>query len=107
MIGYRVMHPDGHGSNGMPYSTTEERVAMVRLIPQPGEPVDPSELHDVNELIQARIDGRISRRALIQRALQLGVAAPVIGVMLHLTSDYAFGAPSNGRALTLRRLQEK
>ncbi|MER3485901.1 MAG: hypothetical protein C4345_07980, partial [Chloroflexota bacterium] len=94
-------------STGMPRITTEERVAMVRLIPQPGEPLDPSALHDVNELMQARIDGRISRRALIQRAMHLGVAAPVIGVMLHLTSDYAFGASSNGRALTLRRLQEK
>lgn len=80
---------------------------MVRLIPQPGEPIDADELHDVNGLIQARIDGRISRRALIERALKIGISAPVVGVMLHATSDMAYGAPSNGRAAMLARLQGK
>jgi peptide/nickel transport system substrate-binding protein len=47
----------------------------------------------VNELVQARIQGRLSRRQMLARAAQLGIAAPVIGVMLHATSDMAFGAP--------------
>src|SRR5688572_6232763 len=51
-----------------------------------------------NELIQARIDGRLSRRDLVRRATALGFAAPVIGTMLHATSDYAFGAPNPRRA---------
>ncbi len=51
----------------------------------------------INELIQARIDGRISRREMIRRAAALGIAAPVVGVMLHATSDYAFGAPNPAR----------
>ncbi|MDP9473354.1 MAG: ABC transporter substrate-binding protein, partial [Chloroflexota bacterium] len=34
----------------------------------------------------------------MHRAAQLGIAAPVIGVMLHATSDLAFGAPNPGRA---------
>ena len=58
----------------------------------------------VNQLVQARIDGRISRRDLVRRAAALGFAAPVIGVMLHATSDHVHGAPSQGRsrALTAR-----
>ena len=60
----------------------------------------------VNGLIQARIDGRISRRELTRRAAVLGIAAPVVGVMLHATSDHAFGAPSRGRALPTRLAQE-
>jgi peptide/nickel transport system substrate-binding protein len=79
---------------------------MVRLIPRPGEPIDAEELHDVNGLIQARIDGRISRRALVERALKIGISAPVVGVMLHATSDMALGAPSNGREAALARLQQ-
>ena len=79
---------------------------MIRLIPHPGEPIDPDELHDMTGLIQSRIDGRISRRAMIERALKIGISAPVVGVMLHATSDMAFGAPSNGRNATLARLQE-
>jgi peptide/nickel transport system substrate-binding protein len=79
---------------------------MVRLVPQPGEPTDADELNDVNGLIQARIDGRLSRRALVERALKIGIATPVVGVMLHATSDMAFGAPSNGREATLARLQQ-
>jgi peptide/nickel transport system substrate-binding protein len=79
---------------------------MIRPIPQPGEPIDADELRGVEELVQARIDGRISRRDLIRRAATLGIAAPVVGVMLHATSDMAYGAPSNGRATTLARLQQ-
>ena len=77
---------------------------MIRFIPKPGQsPVDPDSLDDMNGLIQARIDRRISRRDLMRRAGQIGIAAPVVGVMLHATSDMAFGAPiqrqppSNGR----------
>jgi peptide/nickel transport system substrate-binding protein len=76
---------------------------MVDLVPQPGRyGVSGPDLESVNGLIQARIDGAISRRGLIRRALALGVAAPVVGVMLHATSDMAFGAPSQGRARALR-----
>ena len=38
-------------------------------------------------LIQARLQRRLSRRELVERARNLGIAAPVIGVMLHATSD--------------------
>ncbi len=74
---------------------------MVRLIPQQSGPVEPESLGNVNELIQARIDGGISRRQLLTRAAQLGIAAPVVGIMLHATSDMAFGQPSQGRNKTL------
>jgi len=50
----------------------------------------------INELVRERAARRISRRELVRRAAALGVSAPVVGVMLHLTSDYAYGAPSNG-----------
>jgi peptide/nickel transport system substrate-binding protein len=81
---------------------------MIDLISRPdrsssngdGEP------RSVNDLIQARIDGRISRRGLIRRAVQLGISAPVVGVMLHATSDMAFGAPSGGREAALMAMQE-
>ena len=53
-------------------------------------PIDPESLNDINELIQARIDGGISRRQLVKRAAQIGIAAPVVGVMLHATSDMAY-----------------
>jgi peptide/nickel transport system substrate-binding protein len=56
------------------------------------------EPRSANELIQARIDGRLSRRDLVRRATALGFAAPVIATMLHATSDYAFGAPNPRRA---------
>ena len=79
---------------------------MIRLIPNPGEPRDEEQLHGINELIQARIDGRISRRALVRRATKIGMSAPLIGVMLHATSDYAFGAPSDGRVATLAALRQ-
>lgn len=73
--------------------------AVVDLVPRPdrygdGEP----DLQSVNGLIQARIDGLISRRDLVRRAVTLGIAAPVVGVMLHATSDLAFGAGCQHRA---------
>jgi peptide/nickel transport system substrate-binding protein len=80
---------------------------MVDLIPRPDRYRDKApDLESVNGLIQARIDGVISRRDLIRRAAALSIAAPVVGVMLHATSDMAFGAPSPGRALALRRLAQ-
>src|SRR5215207_6994335 len=79
---------------------------MVRLIPRFSGAVDPESLNDVNELIQARIDGGISRRQLIKRASQIGIAAPVVGVMLHATSDMAFGQPSTARDQVIAHLQD-
>src|SRR5215203_2545560 len=80
---------------------------MVDLIPRPDRYQDEApDLDSVNGLIQARIDGVISRRELIRRAASLAIAAPVVGVMLHATSDMAFGAPSPGRANALRRLAQ-
>ena len=80
---------------------------MVDLISRPDRYGDVGpDLGSVNGLIQARIDGVITRRDLIRRALALGVAAPVVGVMLHATSDMAFGAPSTGRDRALRRLAQ-
>ena len=80
---------------------------MIRLIPtRDSEPVDAKELHGINELIQARIDGRISRRALMRRGAELGMSTALVGVMLHATSDYAFGKPSNGRNAALRALHQ-
>jgi peptide/nickel transport system substrate-binding protein len=79
---------------------------MVDLIPRPDRYGERGpDLESVNGLIQARIDGAISRRELVRRALAIGIAAPVVGVMLHATSDMAFGAPSPGRSQTLRLLQ--
>src|SRR3954447_19832562 len=65
-----------------------------------------TDLEGVNGLIQARIDGVISRRTLLRRAAAIGIAAPVVGVMLHATSDMAFGASSQGRDRTLQRLAQ-
>jgi peptide/nickel transport system substrate-binding protein len=79
---------------------------VVRLIPQFRGAIDPESLNDINEVIQARIDGGISRRQLIKRATQLGIAAPVVGVMLHATSDMAFGQPSSGRDRTITLMQD-
>src|SRR5688500_9831957 len=80
---------------------------MIRLIPnRASKPVAPDSLSGINELIQARIDGQISRRALIRRGAALGMSASLVGVMLHATSDSAFGAPSSGRAATLRALRQ-
>ena len=80
---------------------------MIRLIPQRGaDSIDPDGLHGINEIIQARIDGKISRRDLIARGTKLGMGTALIGVMLHATSDYAYGAPSNGRTATTLRHQD-
>lgn len=79
---------------------------MVRLTPQQSGPINPESLNDINDIIQARIDGAISRRQLIKRASQVGIAAPVVGVMLHATSDMAFGQPSQGRNKSLLRMQD-
>jgi len=80
---------------------------MIKLGPRgDGDRVDESEMQSVNGLIQARINGQISRRELMRRAAQLGIAAPVVGVMLHATSDFAFGAPSGGRSRSLALMQE-
>ncbi len=51
-----------------------------------------AEPRTVDDLIRARRAGRIGRRELIQRAAALGIAAPVLGVVLHATGDAAFGA---------------
>src|SRR5215212_6488142 len=81
---------------------------MVELTPRPDRYRDQApDLNSVNGLIQARIDGVISRRQLIRRAASLAIAAPVVGVMLHATSDLAFGAPSLGRTSALRRLAQE
>ena len=41
--------------------------------------------------------------SLMRRAAALAIAAPVVGVMLHATSDMAHGAPSQGRERALAR----
>ncbi|MEA2585372.1 MAG: peptide/nickel transport system substrate-binding protein [Thermomicrobiales bacterium] len=51
-------------------------------------------LHSANDLIVARRQGRLSRRGLIRRAAELGLSAPVVGVLLHATGDMAFGRPT-------------
>lgn len=56
-------------------------------------------LNTANELVTARRRGRLSRRALIRRAAELGLGAPVVGVLLHATGDLAFGV-STARAAT-------
>ena len=57
-------------------------------------------------MIQARIDRRISRRALVDRALKIGISAPVVGVMLHATSDLVAGAPKFAGAARMARMQD-
>src|SRR3954464_14338123 len=97
------MHPDGENCPTAGISPDwrdrqKEALIMVELAPRPDRYRDTSpDLDSVNGLIQARIDGVISRRELIRRAAMLAVAAPVVGVMLHATSDMAYGAPSQGR----------
>lgn len=66
---------------------------MIDPIPNPNR-MAPAEPRTVDELVQARIDGRLSRRGLIRRAAALGFAAPVVATMLHATSDMAFGRPA-------------
>ena len=60
---------------------------MIRPIPRPGAPVDPATLDSVDAMVQARIDRRISRRQLIERAGQLGIGAAVTAIMLHAAGD--------------------
>ncbi len=80
---------------------------MVDLNPRPDRYRDRApDLESVNGLIQARIDGVISRRELIRRASALAIAAPVVGVMLHATSDMAYGAASPGRVNAIGRLAQ-
>ncbi len=75
---------------------------MVDPNPRPDRYGDKGpDLESVNGLIQARIDGVISRRGLMRRAAALAIAAPVVNVMLHATSDMAYGAPSQGRERAL------
>ena len=50
-------------------------------------------LTSANDLLQARLQRRISRRALIARAAELGLASPVVALLLHATGDAAVGAP--------------
>ena len=67
---------------------------MTHLAPRrrpPGPEPGAAEPRSVGDLIRARLAGRIDRRELIQRAAALGIAAPVLGVVLHATSDAAFG----------------
>lgn len=69
---------------------------MIRLTPRPvgDAPHDDRAPDTLGGLIQARIDRRLGRRALLARAASLGIAPPVVGVLLHATSDAAFGRPS-------------
>jgi peptide/nickel transport system substrate-binding protein len=66
-----------------------------------GVPMVHTDAHDesgyasANDLIQARRAGKISRREMLGLATKLGISASVFGVMLHATSDMAFGAPVN------------
>ena len=79
---------------------------MVDPNPRPDRYGDKGpDLESVNGLIQARIDGVISRRQLMRRAAALAIAAPVVNVMQHATSDMAFGAPSQGRERALARVR--
>jgi len=80
---------------------------VIRFNPNLDQPpVDPESLDDMNGLIQARIDRRISRRDLMRRAAQIGIAAPVVGVMLHATSDFAYGAPARSRNAAIGRFAD-
>ncbi|MCA9858123.1 MAG: peptide ABC transporter substrate-binding protein [Thermomicrobiales bacterium] len=78
---------------------------MIRLNSRPGNPVDPQALHSVDDIVQARIDKRISRRQLIERAGQLGFAAAVTGIMLRATGDVQ-AAPNGGQGPALMRRQD-
>ncbi len=78
---------------------------MIRMTPRPGTPVQPESLSSVDDLVQARIDKRISRRQLIERAGQLGLAAAVTGIMLHAAGD-AEAAPGGRSAGPMLRRQD-
>ena len=61
---------------------------------------DDREPQSANDLLHARLSGRISRRELIQRALTLGLSLPVVGVLLHATGDATTLAASKARSAT-------
>jgi peptide/nickel transport system substrate-binding protein len=67
---------------------------------------DDSNYASVNELVQARRAGKLSRRDMLKQATKLGISASVFGVMLHATSDMAFGAPAAQNGRTLRKFQD-
>src|SRR5262245_46615998 len=62
-------------------------------------------LQTANDLVAARLRGRLSRRALIRRATELGLSVPVVGVLWHATGDMAFGAPVPRRANRVRAVE--
>ncbi len=76
---------------------------MIRLTPRPGTPVDPAGLTTVDSIVQARIDRRISRRQLIERAGQLGIAAAVTAIMLRAAGDIEAAPGGRSGAPVLRR----
>lgn len=45
-----------------------------------------------NDLLRARLGGRITRRELIERGLELGLSLPVVGVLLRATGDHRAAA---------------
>lgn len=67
---------------------------------------DDSGYSSVNELVQARRAGKLSRREMLKLAGKLGVSSAVMSVMLHSTSDMAFGAPVNRGNSLARRYQD-
>lgn len=76
---------------------------MIRLKPQFGSPVDPETLGNVDALVQARIDRRITRRQLIERAGQLGIAAAVTAIALRAAGDAEAAPGSRGERHLLRQ----
>lgn len=82
-------------------------MTMIDLRPNPHRDVWARgvEPETVTGLIQARIDGRLSRREMITRAARIGCSSAVVGIMLHATSDRAFGAPNPARPAAARAFQ--
>ncbi|HET9660702.1 MAG TPA: peptide ABC transporter substrate-binding protein [Thermomicrobiales bacterium] len=79
---------------------------MIRLIPRFGNPVDPATLDSVDAMVQARIDRRITRRQLIERAGQLGIGAAVTAIALRAAGDVS-AAPTRTGGVTPLRGQAK
>lgn len=77
---------------------------MIRLVPRPGNPVDPTTLDSVDAMVQARIDRRITRRQLIERAGQLGIGAAVTAIALRAAGDVS-AAPAHSGGVTPLRAQ--
>ena len=46
-----------------------------------------TEFRSANDLLHARLQGRISRREMIHRASSIGLALPVVGILLQATGD--------------------